>query len=117
MITHYVNDSASPDWLRAVSDDPARVAAPDYEEAGPAFGELPIREQLDIAETVCRREPYHSALGEALPESDRYQSFLHMLLDSNCPDAVVGKLARELVLDYLQAVAVAQHDDLAELRA
>lgn len=94
-------------------DDPGRVAPPEY-TGEPAFEALPRREQLGIAETVCRRPSYRSALMEALPESDGYDGWLTATIDVNVPDAEIGHRARELILAYLTGVAAVRGDDLAE---
>jgi hypothetical protein len=113
----YFTDDGFRTQFATVDDNPNRIAPPDYYESagGPAFGELPIGEQLEIAEGVCRREPYASALLEALPESEKYRSFLSLALERSVSDADLGKLARGMILDYLQAVAVVNGDDLAEM--
>lgn len=82
--------------------------------AGPSFEELPRREQLDIAETVCRRPSYREALSEALPESDAYDHWLTLAIDANVDDAEIGRRARELILAYLARVAAVRGDELAE---
>lgn len=94
-------------------DDPCRVAPPEY-TAGPAFEDLPRREQLNIAETVCRLPSYRSALTEALPESDGYDGWLSAIVDVNVSDAEIGRRARQLILGYLGRVAAARGDELAE---
>lgn len=97
-----------------IPDSPTRTACLECEVEKPAFESLPVRAQLDIAETVCRREPFFSALDEALVESDKYRSFMHLLLDSAATNADVGRMAREIVLEYLQKVAIAHMQDLAD---
>ena len=97
-----------------IADSPARVAPPEMESAPPAFGELSMSAQLDIAQTVCRRDPFLAALNEALVEHDKYHSFMRLLLDSCVPNAEVGRMAREMVLEYLQRVAVNHALDLGE---
>lgn len=96
-------------------DDPARVAPPDYAPAGPAFEELRRRQQLEIAETACRRTAYRAALIEALPESDGYDRWLTLTIDANVSDSEIGRVARELILSYLGRVAAIRGYDLAEL--
>lgn len=97
-------------------DNPARVAPPEYSER-PAFEDLPRRRQLDIAETVCRREAYARALGDALPESDGYGAFLKLTIDPCVSDSEIGRTARELILAFLADVAAARGDDLAQVAA
>lgn len=94
-------------------DDPGRVAPPEY-AAAPAFEDLPRCRQLDIAETICRRPSYHSALIEALPESDGYDGWLDATIDLNVSDAEIGRRARQLILDYLARVAAVRGDECAE---
>lgn len=96
-------------------DDPARVASPEYVPAGPAFEELPRRQQLEAAETVCRRASYRDALVEAMPESASYDGFLKLAIDANVSDSEIGRVARELILGYLGRVAAFRGDDLAEV--
>ena len=93
-------------------DDQARVGPPD--EPLPAFEDLPRREQLDIAETVCRQPAYRDALTEALLESDGYDGWLMATIDVNVSDAEIGRRARVLILAYLGRVAAFRGDDLAE---
>lgn len=95
-------------------DDPVRVAPPEYGPERSAFEELPRREQLDIAETVCRRPSYREALLEVLPESDGYDGWLSAAIDANVDDAEIGKRARELILTYLGRVAAVRSDELVE---
>lgn len=95
-------------------DDPARVAPPDY-DVRPTIGDLSKRQQLEIAETVCRRTEYREALSEALPESDEYDRWLTVAIDVNASDAEIGRRAREIILDYLERVAAVRGDDLAEV--
>lgn len=97
-------------------DNAARVAPPEYTER-PGFDELPYRRQLDIAETVCRREPYQRALGDALPESEGYERFLQLTIDPCVSDSEIGRTARELILAYLADVAAVRGDDLAQVHA
>lgn len=95
-------------------DDPARVAPPEYGTEREAFEDLPRSQQLDIAETVCRRPSYRAALIEALPESDGYNGWLEAVIDVSASDAEIGRRARELILDYLGRVAAVRGDDLVE---
>jgi hypothetical protein len=95
-------------------DDPARVAPPGYGPERPAFEDLRRSQQLDIAETVCRRPSYHSALIEALPESEGYDGWLEAAIDVNVPDAEIGRRARELIVSYLARVAAIRGDELTE---
>lgn len=82
--------------------------------AQPAFEGLSRREQLDIAETVCRQPAYRDALSEALPESKGYDGWLQATIDVNVSDSEIGRRARELILAYLARVAAVRGDDLAE---
>ena len=95
-------------------DDPNRVAPYEYVEPPPAFEELSLRAQLDIAETVCRRDPFFSARDEMLVESAQYQSWVSALLDSSVSNERVGLMARKFALAYLQRVAVNHCQDLAD---
>lgn len=88
--------------------DPPELAS------GPAFEDLPRREQLTIAETACARPAYRQALEEALPESDGYDGWLEATINVNVSDAEIGRRARELILEYLSRVAAVRGDDLAE---
>lgn len=97
-----------------IRDDPARVTPPEYSPALPAFEDLPRFAQLDVAETVCRRESYRAALTEALPESNGYDGWLQAIIDVNVSDAEIGRRARELILDYLGRVAAVRGDELSE---
>ena len=97
-----------------LQNNPNRVAPYEYVEPPPAFDTLSMRAQLDIAETVCRRDPFLAALDECLVESDDYQSFIHTLLDSSVSNERVGLTARKIVLAYLQRVAVNHCQDLAD---
>lgn len=97
-----------------IADSPARVAPPEFESAPPDFSELSMSAQLDIAQTVCRRDPFLSALDEVWVESDKMESFKRLLLDSCVPNADVGRMAREMALEYLQRVAVNHSQDLGE---
>ncbi|HEX5419643.1 MAG TPA: hypothetical protein VFY39_06565 [Gammaproteobacteria bacterium] len=99
----------------SLRDDPARVAPPEYGPAGPGFEELPRPEQLDIAETICRRPTYRDALAEAMPESKGYDGWLKLIVDARVSDSEIGRVARELILAYLGRVAAGLGDDLAEL--
>jgi hypothetical protein len=98
-------------------DDSARVAPSDEYDVRPSFEDLSRRQQLEIAETVCRRTAYREALSEALPESDGYDGWLTVAIDVNASDAEIGRRAREIILDYLERVADARGDDLAEVLA
>lgn len=82
--------------------------------AVPTFEDLPRRQQLDIAGTVCRRQAYRDALEEALPESEGYDRWLTLAVDANVADSEIGRTARELILSYLGRVATVRGDDLAE---
>lgn len=89
------------------------IDAPEY-AVHPAFEDLSKRQQLEIAETVCRRPAYREVLTEALPESDGYDRWLTLAVDVNCSDAEIGRRAREIILGYLARVADVRGDDLGE---
>ena len=99
---------------RMLNDSPQRTGSPAYEEPPPAFDELSMQTRLDIAETVCRREPFFSARDEMLIESDQYQSLVTALLDSSISNEKVGLMARQIALAYLQKVAEAHYQNLSD---
>lgn len=84
------------------------------EPAGPAFSDLTRNEQLLVAETVCRQPDYQDALSEALPESAGYAGWLNAAVNASVDDAVIGRRAREIILQYLSRVAAVRGDELAE---
>lgn len=97
-----------------IPDDPNRVASPDYGPAPKAFESYDIREQLDAADTICRRKLYAEARSQALPESPAYDAWLKKLLDYSESDADLVREARQIILAYLQSVAHTQGEDLAD---
>lgn len=98
-------------------DSPQRTAPPD-EDIAPAvpFDDLPMRQQLDIAERVCRTR-YKGAMDEAfsVDNKEAFEKFCRVVLDSACSDSDVGTTARELALQYVSACAATRGDDLSEL--
>lgn len=100
-----------------IPDSPGRTAPPD-EDVAPAvpFDELPMRQQLDIAERVCRTR-YVDAMDEAFSADNKegFDKFITALLDSARSDSEVGTAARELALQYVSRCAAAREEDLAEL--
>lgn len=101
--------------LAMLPDNPNRVAPPDFEPERPDFEQLPIEQRLDAAERLCRRNSYRTALPEALVEHDRYDSLMAMVLDSACPNEVIGQLVREMTLDYLKDCAELQGEDIRDM--
>ena len=95
-------------------DDPHRVAPPEYDPERPDFESLPFGQRLDAADVACRRDLYRRALIESLPESDDYEGWLGKLLNSAVSDAEIGRRAREIVVAYLQRVALKHAEDLRD---
>lgn len=79
-----------------------------------AFEDCSLLQQLDALEVACRNPFYDAARSEALPESDAYSQWLAQLTDSCISDAEIGRRAREIVAQYLQACALRRGDNLAE---
>lgn len=79
-----------------------------------AFEDCSLLQQLDALEVACRNPFYVAARTEALPESDDYAQWLAQLTDSCISDAEIGRRAREIVAQYLQACALKRGDNLAE---
>lgn len=96
-----------------IPDSPQRTAPPEMEPAPKAFESLDIREQLDAAGTICRRQVYREAAEEALPESEAYPAWVRKLLDSSADPAELVLEARRIVLAHLQASAQRREEDLS----
>lgn len=98
--------------VQAVLDSPTRTAPP--EGIAREFDELEMHEQLDLAHILCQRAIYRDSVAEAFGESERYGTFREWLLNPAVDDAQVGKLARQMVIDYLLSVLAHRGDELPE---
>src|SRR5689334_13805800 len=98
--------------------DPLRIAErlnERYQErARRPFEDFSTIQQLDALEVACRNDFFARCRLEALPESDDFGKFLCLLTDSTITADEVGRVARELVLKYVQACAQRRGEDLAE---
>lgn len=116
-LDNYFTDSGFRAHFASVTDSPARVA-PLAEDVAPAipFDELPVRQQLDIAERVVRTR-YQGAMEEAfsIDNKDAFEKFCRVVLDSSCSDSDVGITTREVALQYLSRCAAMREEDLSEL--
>lgn len=84
------------------------------EPARAAFEDFSTIQQLDALEVACRNPFFAACRVEALPESDDFEKWLCLLTDSTITADEVGRVARELVLKYVQACAQRRGEDLAE---
>lgn len=105
-----MNAARLPDALRIAE----RLRDRCQELARPAFEDFSTVQQLDALEVACRNPFFAACRVEALPESEDFAKWLCLLTDSTITADEVGRVARDLVLRYVQACAQRRGEDLAE---